>query len=207
MYPREGVVMYKVPQSTRPNKSDLNITTRRSNASPQSLLPIRSGTSTVTTIQVHHQILNSTHLNPPLLSKSQASIPTHHAIIPPNLRDALDSLPVLNKLGNNTSRRLTSKLAELHRGLGVTRALAHAARTRLQRDDMAWPAEGVDLCRGRGERAARQCAVPGGDSCRHGFVARVDRDCVRGALRVGVLGYHLWEREAGGEVRGDRGAY
>lgn len=108
------------------------------------MLPIRS-TSPLNTIQIKHQILNSADLNTPLLSKSQTSIPTHHTIIPPNLRNTLNNLPILNKLSNHTSRRFTGKLTEIDRSLGVTRSLAHAARTRLQRDDMAGPAEGVDL--------------------------------------------------------------
>lgn len=134
------------------------------------MIPIRS-TSTLNTIQIKHQILNSAHLNTPLLSKSQTPIPTHHAIIPPNLRNTLNNLPILNKLSNNTSRRLTSKLTEIDRSLGVTRSLAHAARTRLQRDDMAGPAEGIDLRCRRGECATCQCAVLGRYSRRHGVIA------------------------------------
>lgn len=109
------------------------------------MLPIGSSTSTLNTIQINHQILNSAHLNTPLLSKSQTSVPTHHTIIPSNLRNALSNLPILNKLGNNTSRCLASKLTEIDRSLGVACSLAHATGTRLQWDDVAWSAERVDL--------------------------------------------------------------
>src|SRR3954470_552106 len=104
------------------------------------MLPI-GNTRHFSLLQVVHQILNSTHLDPPLLTKPQTPIPPHHAIIPRNLRNSLNNLPILNQLRNHTSRRLPSQLAEVHRSLGVSRPLEYTTRTRLQRDDMARPAE------------------------------------------------------------------
>lgn len=175
----------------------------RDKANHSSMPPIHS----LSLLQILNQILNSTHLNPPLLTKLQTPIPPHHPVLSPNLSNPLNNITPLNQLSNNTRRRLPSQLTEINRRLGMSRALAHTTRTRLKRDDMSRPSEGVDLRIWRRKRAAGQGAVLGRDSGRHGGVAGVDCNRVCGSFRVGVLGDHLWESEAGCEVRGDGGAY
>lgn len=151
---------------------------------------------TLRPLQILHHIFNSADLNSPPLSKAQASIPTHHAVIPSNLRHTLNNLAIIHQLRNHTRRRLTSQSAEVNSGLGVALALTHAARARLQRDDVAGASEGVDLGICGGQGTACEGAVLCGDSGCHGVIAGVNCDGVGGTLGVGVLGDHLGEGEA-----------
>lgn len=79
--------------------------------------PIRN---TLSLLQILNQILNRTHLNPPLLTKLQASIPAHHPVLAPNLGNPLDDITRLNQLGNNTRRGLPSQLTEINSRLSVS---------------------------------------------------------------------------------------
>lgn len=168
------------------------------------MLPIRSPLSTM---QILDQILNCTSTDPPLPPKPQTRISAHHTILPPDLRHSRNNFTILHQLRNHSCRRLTRESAELDGSLGVTCAFAHSAGPRLQRDDVAGAAEGVNLRGGGGESAAGQRAVFGGDTGCHGVVGGVDGDCVGCALGVGVFGYHLREGEAGCEVGCYGGAY
>lgn len=132
---------------------------------------MRSILSTLSLLQISHHTLNSTNLNPPLLTESKTSISAHHTIIPNNLRHTLNNLPILHKLRNNSSRCLPSKATELHRSLSVSLAFAHATRTRLEGNDMARTTEGVNSGIWRGKSTAGKCAILSRNTSCHGVIA------------------------------------
>lgn len=149
-------------------------------------------------LQIRNQILDRADLQPPLLPKLQARIPSHHAIVAADLRDALHRLAILDQLRNHTRRWLPRQPAEIDRGLGVAFALPDSAHLGLQGQDVARPPEVLRAHVGGGEGTAGQGAVVGGYTSRDGRIAGVYGDGVGGALGVGVLDDHLREGEATG---------
>lgn len=85
-------------------------------------------------------------------------------------------------------------------------ALPDPAVASAQREDVARPSEVRGGWGGRGERAAGEGAVVGGDAGCEGGVGGVDGEGVGGAVGVGVFEDHLWEGEGVGEGGGDGGA-
>ena len=84
-------------------------------------VPIHSA-STLHPLNILHQILNRTYLDPPLLSKPQASIPSHHPIVTPNFWNSRYDLSILHKFRDDTRLRLARQPTELHCRLCMSRA-------------------------------------------------------------------------------------
>jgi len=154
-------------------------------------------------LNISHQILDRTHLQTPFLSKSQAAVPPHHARLP-HQRLARNRLPILHQLAYDTHQGLARQSAELNRGLRMADALPHAALLGPQRQDVTGTAQARLGRRGARQRPARQRPVMRADAGRRLGRVRIDRDGVRGAVRVLVAGHHLREVQMLGE-RGRHG--
>ena len=146
-----------MPNETKRSMQKKEKTCSKSNPSSTTSMALPIGNRSqrpLRLLNILNQILNRANLDPPFPSKPQTPIPSHHPITPPNLRDPIHQLPILDQLCDHTRRRLPSQPAQLHRRLGVACSLAHAAGAGAQGDDVAWAAEVLEARGGRGQGAA-----------------------------------------------------
>ncbi len=110
------------------------------------------------------------------------------------IRKARHGAVVVDGLAQNTGRVEAGQAREVHRGLGVSRALEDASLTVAEREDVARAGKVLGLRLGVDDSADRRGPVRGGDAGRH-VAPRVDRDGERRSAQVRVRGDHQRDLE------------
>jgi hypothetical protein len=155
-------------------------------------------------LNIRDQILNRTHLNPPLLPKRQTLVPPHH-IAALKRRRPLDYRAIRDEFANHTNRLLPRQYTQIDRRLRMSPAHPHAPIPRLQRQHMSRPPKTRRLGTRVRKHATRERAIRRADARRDARVRGVDADSVRGLVGVGVVGDHLREVQGCGARDGERG--
>lgn len=171
----------------------------------RSVLPIGND-NRIHLLQIRDQILDRADLQAEPLAEFQACVPPHHAGVAAQLGHAFDQIAFFDEFSDDARRGFARQATEIDCGLGVSSPLTDAADSCPQRQDVSWAAEVLGSDVWVGQLPAGQGSIVGGDPRRDGGVVRVDRDCVCGAVRVGVVDHHLWQGQTVGEIGEDRSA-
>lgn len=153
-------------------------------------------------LNVSHQILNRTHLDPPLLAKLEAVISPHHA--PSHeLCLALNLLPIGNQLADDTNVAFASQATQIDSRLGMASSHSDTALSRLQWQNVSRSPEVARFRGGVSQHVARARSVGRGYARRRVGVCGVNAHSIGRLIGVRILRHHLREVQGCGARDGE----